>query len=273
MQIKTPEAAAENLLYKDALIDLLFQLADDDFIVAFRGSEWLGLAPHIEEDVAFASISQDTMGHAAIFYKLLEDLGAGKIDDLAHGRKADERKNAILLELVNGPGTYLEEPQYDWAFAVVRHYFYTAAKRIRMASLMKCSYLPLAEAAARVNIELYYHHLHWKTWFTQLASAGGEAKTRMEYAIHKALMGSSELFLYGSNEKEITSYGLIEGSTELHRKWLEEMNQLFNSIGSPMPEQSGQVSSSGREGLHTKDLEDALSILSEVYKLDPAAVW
>lgn len=272
MQIKTPEAAAENLLYKDALIDLLFQLADDDFIVAFRGSEWLGLAPHIEEDVAFASISQDTMGHAAIFYKLLEDLGVGKIDDLAHGRQANVRKNAILLELINGPGTYLEEPKYDWAFAVVRHYFYTAAKRIRMASLMNCSYLPLAEAAARVNIELYYHHLHWKTWFTQLASAGGEARTRMQSAIQKAMEGVSELFSYGSKEKDITSFALIEGSTELKKKWLEEMNQVFNTVGFAMPEQPG-INGSGRDGLHTKDLEDALSILSEVYKLDPAAVW
>nr|WP_048827886.1 1,2-phenylacetyl-CoA epoxidase subunit PaaC [Bacillus sp. B-jedd] len=271
--MKTPEAAAENLLYKEALIDLLFQLADDDFIVAFRGSEWLGLAPHIEEDVAFASISQDTMGHATIFYKLLEDLGAGKIDDLAHGRQADERKNAVLLEMVNGPGTYLEEPQYDWAFAVVRHYFYTAAKRIRMASLMNCSYMPLAEAAARVNIELYYHHLHWKTWFTQLASAGGEARTRMQSAIQKASGGVGELFSYGNKEKEITGLGLIAESAELHRKWLEEMNQVFNSVGCQMPEQSGQISSSGRDGRHTKDLTGALSILSEVYNLDPAAVW
>ena len=61
--------------YKSALIALLYQLADDDFLIAYRGSEWLGLAPHIEEDVAFSSISQDTMGHAAMFYQLLEELG------------------------------------------------------------------------------------------------------------------------------------------------------------------------------------------------------
>lgn len=34
-----------------ALIDLLYQCADDDLLVSFRGSEWLGLAPHIEADV------------------------------------------------------------------------------------------------------------------------------------------------------------------------------------------------------------------------------
>ena len=96
---------AENVLspeYKEAAMNLLFQLADDDFLVSYRGSEWLGLAPHIEEDVASSSISQDTMGHAAMYYTLLEELGAGKADDLAHLRPAQERKNSVLAERVNG---------------------------------------------------------------------------------------------------------------------------------------------------------------------------
>ena len=58
-------------------------------------SEWLGLAPHIEEDVASSSISQDSMGHAAIFYKLLEELGEGNADALAHARPA--RKERIVF--------------------------------------------------------------------------------------------------------------------------------------------------------------------------------
>ena len=87
-------SSAENMNadYKEALTSLLFQLADDDFLYSFRGSEWLGLAPHIEEDVATSSISQDSMGHAAMYYKLLEELGAGNADDLAHLRPAAERK-------------------------------------------------------------------------------------------------------------------------------------------------------------------------------------
>ena len=73
-------------------------------------SEWFGLAPHIEEDVASSSISQDSMGHAAMFYKLLEELGEGNADALAHARPAQERKNCILVERVNGPGNYMENP-------------------------------------------------------------------------------------------------------------------------------------------------------------------
>ena len=102
------DMSAEN---REAITSLLFQLADDDFMYAYRGSEWLGLAPHIEEDVASSSISQDSMGHAAMFYKLLEDLGVGNADDLAHLRPAFDRRNSILTERVNGEGYYMETPQ------------------------------------------------------------------------------------------------------------------------------------------------------------------
>ncbi|RDU35789.1 phenylacetate-CoA oxygenase subunit PaaI [Neobacillus piezotolerans] len=265
--------AAELPGYREALAELLYQLADDDFIVAYRGSEWLGLAPHIEEDVAFSSISQDTMGHAAIFYKLLEELGEGNLDDLAHGRPARDRKNAILLELANGTGTYLNEPRYDWAFAVVRHYFYTVAKRIKMASLMRSSYIPLAEAAARVNVELYYHQLHWKTWFTQLMGAGGEAGQRMEAAMAKVFAGFGDVLSQGSRETEFTHHGLIQGSKEITEQWIEGMAPVFSQLGASLPSEFGISENSGRNGDHTQDLEDALSILSEVYRFDPAAGW
>lgn len=63
------------------------------------------------------------------FIELLEDLGEGNVDSLAHAREASERRNAVLLEVVNGPGHYLSSAQYDWAFAVVRNYFYIQSKK------------------------------------------------------------------------------------------------------------------------------------------------
>lgn len=50
------------------------------------------------------------MGHAAMYYQLLEELGEGNADALAHVRLAHERKNSILVERVNGPGYYMENP-------------------------------------------------------------------------------------------------------------------------------------------------------------------
>ena len=57
--------------YATALTSFLFQAADDELVMGHRESEWLGMAPEIEEDVAFGSISQDEVGHALFYYNLL----------------------------------------------------------------------------------------------------------------------------------------------------------------------------------------------------------
>ncbi|GAE44525.1 1,2-phenylacetyl-CoA epoxidase subunit PaaC [Mesobacillus boroniphilus] len=267
------EDALKNEALRDAAVELLFQLGDDDFMIAYRGSEWLGLAPHIEEDVAFSSISQDTMGHAAMFYQLLSDLGAGDPDHLAHARPAAERKNAILLEKVNGPGTYLTEPHYDWAFAVVRNYFYAQAKKVKMESIKNSSYQPLSETAVKINMELYYHLLHWKTWFSQLVSAGGEARTRMETAMEMVFAELEGLFSMGSQSEVFSKHNLIDSEEALRTRWMQMMSPVFESLDLKMPDTFGMESGNGRNGEHTSDLQTALDTIGEVYNSDPAASW
>ncbi|WP_338779607.1 1,2-phenylacetyl-CoA epoxidase subunit PaaC [Metabacillus sp. FJAT-52054] len=265
--------AKQNDEYRKALSELLFQLADDDFITAYRGSEWLGLAPHIEEDIAYSSINQDTMGHAAIYYQLLEQLGFGPADALAHSRPVHERKNAIILEEVNGPGTYLEEPRYDWAFTVVRNYFYDLYKKIKLESLKNSSYEPLAQAAVKINMEQYYHLMHWETWFRQLTLSGGEAKTRMVRAIEKVWEDFEGVLTFGAVGGELAKHGLIEGEELLKKRFYSKIKLIFEQVQLPEPAPSGMKSGNGRNGEHTEDLKSALEVLSEVYRSDPSAVW
>ena len=55
---------------------LLLQIADDELVLGWRDSEWTGIAPSLEEDVAFSSIAQNEIGHARALYELAaRDLG------------------------------------------------------------------------------------------------------------------------------------------------------------------------------------------------------
>ena len=263
----------EEMANVDAVKELLYQLADDDFIHSYRGSEWLGLAPHIEEDVASSSITQDTMGHAAMFYQLLEELGEGDANQLAHDRPADKRRNAIILELENGPGHYMGEPAYDWAFAVVRNYFYTQAKMIKIQSLQGSSYQPLADVAAKVRMELHYHLMHWRTWFIQLMGSGHEeALMRMKAAIEKTSRDFKGIFSYGAHGEDFVTEGLIEDEDILLERWQQALAHTLESVGLTRIE-VGLASGDGRMGTHTNDLEQALNTLREVYAIDKAASW
>ncbi len=259
--------------YKNAVTALLFQLADDELLYAFRASEWLGLAPHIEEDVASSSIAQDSMGHAVMYYKLLEDLGVGSEDDLAHLRPANERKNSILTERVNGEGYYMETPQYDWAYHVVRSYFYTQAKKAKVDSLCQSSYEPLVEAAMKIRMELYYHRLHWETWFKQLLSSTDVAKEKMQQAIELVMEDFGDMFSFGKDKQAIEENNLLCQEEALKASWKASIAPVFAKLQIEVPEIPETPHLNGRNGEHTKDLESALATLSEVYRIDPAAGW
>ena len=50
----------------------LLQIADDQLVMGHRNSEWTGLGPILEEDIAFSSVAQDQVGHALAFYEYLQ---------------------------------------------------------------------------------------------------------------------------------------------------------------------------------------------------------
>lgn len=272
-KIKNAEEAMQNETYLNTLKELIYQLADDDFILAYRNSEWLGLAPHIEEDLAFSSISQNTMGHAFMYYQLLEELGEGDKDALAHGRTASERKNAIILEEVNGTGTYLKDAKFDWAFAVVRNFFYDIYKKIKLEALKTSSYEPLAHAAVNISKEQYYHLLHWNTWFKQLVLAGGEARTRIEAAIQKVWDDFEGVLTFGHLGDKMEEHQLIAGESVIRIQCLQQINDIFNTLGVEKPGEPKMIRGNGRNGEHTEDLSQAISTLSEVYNLYDSAAW
>ena len=56
---------------REALAELLRSMADDEFVSGFTDSEWTGIAPILEEDIAMSSISQDELGHAKALFELL----------------------------------------------------------------------------------------------------------------------------------------------------------------------------------------------------------
>ena len=78
---------------------LLLELADDELVIGWRDSEWTGIAPTLEEDVAFSSIAQNEIGHARAAYELAaRELGT-TADELAFDRSPDEYLCTPLVQL------------------------------------------------------------------------------------------------------------------------------------------------------------------------------
>ncbi|HOU40190.1 MAG TPA: phenylacetate-CoA oxygenase subunit PaaI, partial [Promineifilum sp.] len=81
------------------LADRLLAMADDELILAHRNSEWAGHGPILEEDIAFANIALDEMGHAAIWYGLRSDITGEDTDRLVFFRNAGQYRNVQMVEL------------------------------------------------------------------------------------------------------------------------------------------------------------------------------
>ncbi len=140
-------------------VETLLAFADDELIVGWRDSEWTGIAPTLEEDVAFSSIAQNEIGHARALYELAAvELGTDA-DALAFDRPVAEYRCAPLVEL-----RLLD----DWAMTIARRYLYEEADRVRLGALLGSEDAELAGLAAKIDREEVYHRLHAELWAARL---------------------------------------------------------------------------------------------------------
>jgi ring-1,2-phenylacetyl-CoA epoxidase subunit PaaC len=134
--------------------DVLLQIADDELILGWRDSEWTGIAPFLEEDVAFSSIAQNEIGHARALYELAaRDLGT-TADELAFDRAPEEYRSAQLVEL--------RLP--SWGHTIARHYLYEEADAIRLERLKASDDSEVTGLAGKIDREEIYHRMHAQMW-------------------------------------------------------------------------------------------------------------
>ena len=137
----------------------LLALADDELIVGWRNSEWTGIAPFLEEDVAFSSIAQTEIGHARAWYELAAKELCTDADALAFDRAPEDYRCAPLVEL---------RLVHDWARTIARHWLYETADAIRIAGLTEDDDADIAGLAEKIEREEDYHRMHADMWEERL---------------------------------------------------------------------------------------------------------
>jgi len=137
----------------------LLQLADDELFLGWRNSEWTGIAPFLEEDVAFSSIAQTEIGHARAWYELAAKELGSDADSLAFDRDPDEYLCAPLVEM---------RMVDDWARTIARHWLYENADAIRIQVLLNSTNREVAGLAEKIDREEAYHRMHAAMWEERL---------------------------------------------------------------------------------------------------------
>ena len=136
----------------------LLEIADDELILGWRDSEWTGIAPLLEEDVAFSSIAQNEIGHARALYELVARERGITADELAFDRDPADYRCAQIVEL----------RLLDWEKAIARHVLYEAADARRLEHLKGSDDAEIAGLAAKIDREEIYHRMHAQMWHDRL---------------------------------------------------------------------------------------------------------
>jgi ring-1,2-phenylacetyl-CoA epoxidase subunit PaaC len=213
-------------------------LADGCLVLSHRLSEWMSLAPTMEEDVALGNIALDLLGQAR---GLLQQLG--NEDELAYFREAQQYRNPLICELPNG----------DFAHTMLRQLFvdcWLAEVWPRLASTTDDAEVRgVAEKAMKENA---YHLRHSSAWVVRLGDGTDESHQRMLDALEA-------LWPYR---------GEIESSA-----WHDRVAAVLVEATLAVPSRDGWTQRSSADGWHTEHLGYLLAEMQSLARAHPGATW
>ena len=250
---------------REALTYKLFAMADDELLLGHRDSEWTGHAPILEEDIAFANIALDEIGHANLWYQLIADLKNENRDtypdQLVFQRDLPDWRNAQIAAL----------PKGDWAFTIVRQYLFDAAELARLEGLTKSTNRPVAEVAGKILAEERYHHRHTSAWVRRLGLGTEESHDRTQRALTTLWPFAGQLMASLPGEEHLVAAGMVPSPDAVLEAWHAGVLTWLQESDLQPPDGIPPVTV--ERGIHTEHLVTLLGEMQSVARLEPTASW
>jgi len=233
----------------------LLALADDEHLMGQRHTEWIGVAPFLEEDLAFASIGQDELGHAAMLYELVSD----DIDEIALHRDPGEYRSCWLVE----------HPCSDWSDAIVRHWLYDSAEQLRWAMFERSSSREVLAVSKRAIREETFHLRHADALLDVLLG-NEDARERLMASLGMLLPLGLAMFEAPAGEDAALAEDLISAPlAELIPEWKTRVESRFGDHDWTAVTPPAQAERTVRSGAFAPMYES----MREVIVIDPSARW
>lgn len=242
--------------------EVILAFADDEHLMGQQHTEWIGVAPFLEEDLAFASIGQDELGHAALLFETLVGSDDADIDAVAFFREAPEWRSCSLVEISLG----------EWSDTLVRHWLYDAAEELRWQLFDGSSMSALADASVRALSEERFHRRHGDALLDVLLTVD-DARTRVMASLTKLLPYALAQFDGVASEPDAISQGVISGSlASLTAPWQARVDERFGAIDWNSISVDGGAQRTRRTQRH-RDFAPILARMLEVFDLDRSVTW
>lgn len=237
---------------REATLDLLTAIGDDEYLYGDRLSSWLTIAPTLEEDNVLTSIAQDEMGHARLWFELVADHRDISVDDLAISRAADRRRNSTLVE----------RPYEDFADTIIRSFLYDHYERLLLEALEDGGHQTLIGRSGVALEEEIFHREHATEWLAVFGTLTEERdRKRVRDAIISNLEHAGGLFSFPESDRLLECDVLGRKPEDLARQWRETVFPGLAELSVGVDEEAllsalDADTPDGRTGTHTPALEE-----------------
>ena len=247
------------------LTNYILHLADNSLIMGHRLSEWTGHGPVLEQDIAISNIALDLIGQSRNFYQyaaLLKNDGSTE-DTLAYLRDANEFRNIILVE----------QPRGDWAWSVLKVFFFSAYQYYLYNQLLHLEDRQLAAIAEKSLKEVTYH-LRWSSeWVVRLGDGTEESRRRMNTALDGLWPYTNEMFQPTEWEMAAASSGTAVDVRTIQNDWNEKVRSVLAEATLKVPAMIDDTAMPGKRGEHTEHLTEVLTDLQYLQRTYPGCEW
>lgn len=239
--------------------DVILAFVDDEHLMGQQHTEWIGVAPFLEEDLAFASIGQDELGHAAMLLEALVGSDDADIDALAFYREAADWRSCALTEITLP----------EWSDTLVRHWLYDAAEELRWQLFEGSSVQLLADISVRALSEERFHRRHGDALLDVLLSVE-DAHDRVMASLYNVLPLALTLFDGAPGEADAIAEGVVSGSlASLLGGWQQRVDDRFGAVHWP----SVAIPAPNLRLERHQDFAPLLARMLEVLDLDRTVTW
>lgn len=249
--------------------DLLFgfccRMGDNTLILGHRISEWCGVAPVLEEDIALANTALDLIGQTQMWLGLAaETSGAGKTaDDLAMKRDVMDFHNLLLVERPNG----------DFGCTMMRQFLFDIWHLEMLKALQSSSEQSVADIAAKAVKEVSYHAERSSDTVIRLGDGTPESHKRMQNALDLLWPFAGEMVTDDPTDIAISAAEIAPLPSALKETVQEKYADVFAQATLTQPE-SSFAHRGGKSGTrHTEHLGHLLTQMQWLQRAYPGASW